>query len=105
VKAGSPINGTKNPAGCPAGSASETVRFSMGALLDSPVWSPTLRWQLRTIGEAMDYINIRLSEGEQNHKLVQAACEVLYRAEDTGVKVVASTKLANVLSVMEISRS
>ena len=76
----------------------------MVTLLHPPLYSPSLKCRLMTVDEAIDYIDTRLSENEQNHRLVQAAREVLYRAEDSDAKLVSSQKLANALLFVEVNR-
>jgi hypothetical protein len=79
----------------------------MGTLLNPPVCFPNLRCKLMTVSEGIDYIDLQVPERAQHHRLVEAAREALYRAEDTGAKsdaAVASAKLSKVLSVVEIGR-
>lgn len=77
----------------------------MVTLLDPPTYSPGLNCRLTTVDEAIDYIDTRLPESDQNHRLVQAAREELYRAEDDGGKVVSSHKLAKALLFVEVNRA
>ena len=77
----------------------------MVPLLDPPIYSPSLNCSLTTVDEAIDYIDTRLSESEQNHRLVQAAREELYRAEDNGSTVASSHKLAKALLFVEVNRA
>ena len=80
----------------------------MGTLLNPPLCFPNLKCKLTTVSEGIAYIDLQVPERAQHHRLVEAAREALYRAEDTGTKsdaAVASTKLSRVLSVVEISRS
>jgi len=80
----------------------------MGTLLNPPLCFPNLKCKLTTVSEGIAYIDLQVPERAQHHRLVEAAREALYRAEDTGTKsdaAVASAKLSRVLSVVEISRS
>jgi hypothetical protein len=55
--------------------------------LEPPVrYSKPRNWMLKTVGEAIDYINGKLTEEQQAHELVKAARERLYYAADTGLK-------------------
>jgi len=80
----------------------------MTLMLEPPIYSPSLKCRLTTVGEAIDYLDLRLSPDQQENELVSAAREALYRAEDTGAKtdtVNASVKLANALFVLEVARA
>ena len=77
----------------------------METMLDPPVCSTNLKCRLTTVSEAIEYIDVRLLKSEQDHKVIKAAREELYRAEDTRAKSVTSGKLANALSVIDISRN
>jgi hypothetical protein len=80
----------------------------MDALLNLPVCFPNLRCKLTTVSEGIDYIDLQVREKAQHHRLVEAAREALYRAEDTGARsdaAVASAKLTKALSIVEIERS
>jgi hypothetical protein len=64
--------------------------------------------KLTTVSEGIKYIDLQVPKRAQHHRLVEAAREALYQAEDTGAKsdaAVASSKLTRVLAVVENSRS
>jgi hypothetical protein len=77
----------------------------MVTLLHPPLNFPGLKCKLTTAHEAIDYIDTRLLEHEQNYRLVEAARAELYRAEDGDAKSVSSHKLARALLFVEVNRA
>src|SRR5262245_37438516 len=69
----------------------------MATLLHPPIYSPSLKCRLTTVDEAIDYIDTRLPESDQNHRLVQAARNELYRAQADSRRPESSHKLAQAL--------
>ena len=81
------------------------MRSPLVTLLNPPICFPNLKCRLATAHEAIDYIDTRLPEHEQNYRLVEAAREELYRAEDSDASSVSSHKLAKALLFVEGNRA
>jgi hypothetical protein len=76
----------------------------MVGLLDPPVYFADLKRRLTTVSEAIEYIDTRLPESVQDHRLVQAAREVLCRAVEGDVELVSSHALACALLFTEVNQ-
>lgn len=52
--------------------------------LQPPVrYTQPQNWMLKTVGEALDYIDLQMSAEHRNHDLVKTARNALYHATDT----------------------
>lgn len=79
----------------------ESVMDGVDVLLEPPVVATDpSKPMLRTVAEAIDYIDLRLAEDLQNHKLVQAARDALYRAEDTRIRSDAARARAKLVAAL-----
>jgi hypothetical protein len=61
----------------------------MAAHTDKPLQPPVRyskpkNWMLKTVGEAIDYIDEQLTDDQRNHDFVKTARNALYNAGDTG---------------------